>query len=437
MRITPLDIRRQEFKKSMRGFDPDEVSAFLNTVAEEYEAALNDNKGLREHIVNLKARVDEFKSMETNLRNTLLTAQQLTSDAKENARHEAGLILREAEVEAEKASENIRSHTRQLRREILELKKQKDNYLTRLKTLIENHREMINGFEDDFAQSDQEIENLESRIKEDSRKSVQHRRMSREKITEKFSRKLEEKRVEEENTEPRGEEAEGKSAPQGPLGAGEKDDLSPRTSDEERSLQSSAEADFSNPENPAAEADGDMDIIEARLNNLNRDEFQQNSDEADSAENEDVEGENSESDQWDNYEVRKKETDWKNYEISSEDNSAEDGVEEALSGLTEESGQSEHESAGRDDKEGLSAYAEEESAEAESGVDETRDNPQGQGRQQSEGYEMKQESKETGEENSGEQPENGLNSEEEADEDGTWSMDRLKENVTNIGKQDS
>src|SRR6056297_1652880 len=135
MRITPLDIRRQEFKKSMRGFDPDEVYAFLNTVAEEYEAALTDNKGLREHIVNLKARVDEFKSMETNLRNTLLTAQKLTSDAKENARHEAGLILREAEVEAEKASENIRSHTRQLRREILELKKQKDNYLTRLKTL--------------------------------------------------------------------------------------------------------------------------------------------------------------------------------------------------------------------------------------------------------------------------------------------------------------
>ena len=89
MRITPLDIRKQEFKKSMRGFDPDEVFAFLNTVAEEYEAALSDNKGLREHIVNLKERLNEFKNMEKNLRNTLLTAEKLTADTKKNARNEA------------------------------------------------------------------------------------------------------------------------------------------------------------------------------------------------------------------------------------------------------------------------------------------------------------------------------------------------------------
>jgi len=191
MRITPLDIRKQEFKKSMRGFDSDEVYAFLNTVADEYEAALSDNKRLREHIVDLRERLKEFQSMETNLRNTLLTAEKITSEAKDNARREAGLIVREAEVEAEKAAESIRAHTMQLRREILELKKQKDNYLTRLKTLIDSHHNMIEGFEDDFSQADREIEKLEEKIEQDSREAVPHHRMTRDRITEEFAGKQE------------------------------------------------------------------------------------------------------------------------------------------------------------------------------------------------------------------------------------------------------
>ncbi len=122
MRITPLDIRKQEFRKTMRGLDSDEVYAFLGTVADEYEAVLSDNKRLREHIVQLEERLKEFKSMETNLRNTLMTAEKITVEAKENARKEADLIVRGAEVEASQSSEAIRAHTQQLRREILELK---------------------------------------------------------------------------------------------------------------------------------------------------------------------------------------------------------------------------------------------------------------------------------------------------------------------------
>ena len=38
MRITPLDIRKQEFRKAMRGLDAEEVYAFLSTVGDEYES---------------------------------------------------------------------------------------------------------------------------------------------------------------------------------------------------------------------------------------------------------------------------------------------------------------------------------------------------------------------------------------------------------------
>jgi cell division initiation protein len=184
MRITPLDIRKQEFRKTMRGLDADEVYAFLGTVADEYEAVLSDNKRLREHVVQLEERLNEFKSMETNLRNTLMTAERITADAKENAHREADLIVRGAQVEAEKASETIRAHTQQLRREILELKKHKDNYITRLRTLLESHMRMVDGFAEDFAETDREIEAIGKKVEEDTHTPSPAPRMSRERITE-------------------------------------------------------------------------------------------------------------------------------------------------------------------------------------------------------------------------------------------------------------
>jgi cell division initiation protein len=186
MRVTPLDIRKQEFKKVMRGLDSEEVYAFLNTVAEEYEVVLSDNKNIRERLVALEERLNEYKAIETNLRNTLLTAEKLTHEAKENARREASLMMREAQMEAEKAAESIRAHTAQLRREILELKKNKDNYVTRLKTLIDGHRKMLDGFDEDFAGVDQAIEKIGQQVEEDVSKPAGPPRMSRDKITENF-----------------------------------------------------------------------------------------------------------------------------------------------------------------------------------------------------------------------------------------------------------
>lgn len=188
MRVTPLDIKKQEFKKVMRGLDSEEVYAFLNTVAEEYEAVLSDNKNLRERIVALEERLAEYKSIETNLRNTLLTAEKMTQEARENARREASLIVRKAEMEAEKAAEAIRSHTMQLRKEILELKKNKDNYIARLRTLIESHARMLESFTEDFAEVDKAIDRIGRQVEDDASRAPLPPRMNRDKITQDFGR---------------------------------------------------------------------------------------------------------------------------------------------------------------------------------------------------------------------------------------------------------
>ena len=171
MRLTPLDIRKQEFKKAMRGLDGDEVHAFLATIADEYEAAINDNKALRERLLELDDKVQEYRNMEKTLRDTLLTAERVTVEAKDNARREAELIVKEAQIEAEKAVRDVRNTAMNLRQEIQTLKQQKDGYLSRLKALIESHMKFVETAEKDFAEEEQRFE-AEQREFESRRQSA-------------------------------------------------------------------------------------------------------------------------------------------------------------------------------------------------------------------------------------------------------------------------
>ena len=50
MPITPLEIRKQEFRKMLRGYDPHEVRSFLEMVSTELESLLRENAGLNEKV---------------------------------------------------------------------------------------------------------------------------------------------------------------------------------------------------------------------------------------------------------------------------------------------------------------------------------------------------------------------------------------------------
>ena len=155
MRITPLDIRKQEFRKAMRGLDAEEVYAFLSTVGDEYEAILNDNKTLRDRVIELDQKVEEYRRMEKTLRDTLLTAERVTVEAKDNARREASLIIKEAQIEADKSLRDIKSQAMRLRQEVSQLRSQRESYLGRMKVIAESLLKFIGSVEDDFYKEDE------------------------------------------------------------------------------------------------------------------------------------------------------------------------------------------------------------------------------------------------------------------------------------------
>ncbi len=122
MRIAPLDLRQQRFRTALRGFDRTEVVAFLTEAADDYEHALREIDRLRQDLLRMEALLAEHRERETNLRNTLLTAQRLADEVKAAAESEGKMIVREAQGRADLLLQKAGSRLEEIERDINELK---------------------------------------------------------------------------------------------------------------------------------------------------------------------------------------------------------------------------------------------------------------------------------------------------------------------------
>jgi len=143
MRITPLDIQQKQFPMKFRGFDVEEVFAFLEVIREEMEDLLRENASLKENAQRTENQIKEYRDMETTLRETLLTAQQMVDDYKTNARKEAELIVKEAELRADTLIREAQEKVIKIHEDIVDLKGIRTHFKEELKRMIESHLKMI------------------------------------------------------------------------------------------------------------------------------------------------------------------------------------------------------------------------------------------------------------------------------------------------------
>ena len=143
MKITPIEIERHQFQRVLRGCDPDEVKAFLSTVARQIEDLVRENQALAESQNRLMEEFGELKSHETQLRNALASAARVTEEMKESAEKEAQLITAEAKLEAERIVASARSELSRLTEESRGLQLQRTRLLSELKTIIDSHRRLV------------------------------------------------------------------------------------------------------------------------------------------------------------------------------------------------------------------------------------------------------------------------------------------------------
>ena len=143
MNISPLDIRKHEFRKTLRGFDPDEVLTFLDMMSIEFENIIRENAMLNENVSYYHEQLKKYHDIESILQETLLSAQRAREETIKTAKKQAEVIIREAEVKAASIIEEGRKKLSNLNSIFTEIKIQKDTYLVKLKALVNAQLEIL------------------------------------------------------------------------------------------------------------------------------------------------------------------------------------------------------------------------------------------------------------------------------------------------------
>lgn len=158
--ITPLEIQKKEFKKSLFGYNTKGVDGFLDEILEDYEIMYKDNIELKDKVNMLADQIRQYNTLEETLKNTLIVAQTTADEVTGSARHKAENIIEDAEIKGQKIIDTAREEVQDIKKEYDDLKKEIFIFKTRYKSFIEAQLLSL----DDFYQ---EIENKNSFEEED------------------------------------------------------------------------------------------------------------------------------------------------------------------------------------------------------------------------------------------------------------------------------
>jgi cell division initiation protein len=143
--LTPLDIHNKEFKKGFRGYNEVEVDEFLDQVVRDYEESLRDNAELKSRIQDLEAKVQQYRSMEETLNNTLVVAQRTADEVKATSHREAEVILEKARLEAARALDDANQKMRSTVQDMEGIKKDMQAFKVRMRALLKTYADLLDG----------------------------------------------------------------------------------------------------------------------------------------------------------------------------------------------------------------------------------------------------------------------------------------------------
>lgn len=138
MKFTPFGIKSQEFNRTVRGYDKDEVKAFLEKLSDEFEKLQSENEKLKEELERCEDQLKEYKKIEKNLQTALLNATENSSKAIESTKKQTALIIKEAELKAAQIIENAKENANKIRDSVLKLREEKKLLIARIKALIDS-----------------------------------------------------------------------------------------------------------------------------------------------------------------------------------------------------------------------------------------------------------------------------------------------------------
>lgn len=150
MRLTSMDINNKEFKKVLRGYDQDEVDEFLDKIGDNYEEVYKENSSLKEKVSILNEKIDHYLKIEDTIQNTLLLAQNAAEQAKQSAKKEAELVVRNANDTAQRIIDKANSEVLKISDDYETIKQEFIKFRAKYRNFMNTQLDMFNDLEMDF-----------------------------------------------------------------------------------------------------------------------------------------------------------------------------------------------------------------------------------------------------------------------------------------------
>lgn len=166
MKFTPHAIKSQEFNRNMRGYDVEEVTVFLESLADEFEKLQTENEKFKKEVERKSIQIEDFKKIEKTLQNTLLNAQESTTKTVETTKRQTALLIKEAELKASQIINSAKDEADTYRNTILKLRDEKSLLIAQIRAVIDTQAELLSRNSD-------EIKTEKPKVKKDEPKKPQ------------------------------------------------------------------------------------------------------------------------------------------------------------------------------------------------------------------------------------------------------------------------
>jgi cell division initiation protein len=146
-RLTPQDLRSQQFGRTIRGYDPREVDEALRRAADELDTLRRDQVKLEERVRSMQAQLESFQERERAMNEALVAAQQLRTESRSAAEREAEALLAHARGEAALLLHQAEGDERLVRERTAQAQMHFAAYVAGLRAMLERQLAELAGLE--------------------------------------------------------------------------------------------------------------------------------------------------------------------------------------------------------------------------------------------------------------------------------------------------
>ncbi len=147
--ITPLEIREKRFRTRWPGFNKKDVIEFLDLLSTEFQAVLRENRDARQQLDEEREKKEKLIEREAMIKEVLMVAQSSSEKIRDNASHEAELMIKEAEVRAEKILGDADQKKNQILQQVHDLENVYKQFRAKIQSTVEMYGKLL-AEDDDF-----------------------------------------------------------------------------------------------------------------------------------------------------------------------------------------------------------------------------------------------------------------------------------------------